>query len=199
MPPAKRSRPSRSSPPDPQQAPVPGEAAGSSTVSSAADAGGFFADAGPAFDHDAAGELPAPEAIAEPVAAVQWEQPVVESLLEGQGVATHALIGRAEDDFLWEHAEKRAAAGPLTRILNRYPVTAAAAGTGDEIALMIALGAYVGRSVKSRQAAVKAARAGQEEVLGAPVFDANAAPAAPAAVEVDLDDVVTDLAPRGAR
>lgn len=157
----------------------PSDAQASSTAFSAGSEPFFDGDGqGPVFDPDQAPEAPHDELGGgdpweQPEPAPGWDVKVVESLLSAKGTALHAVIGKAETDWIYTPLELRATAPPLTRILNRIPVTAAAAGSGDELALMIALGTYIGRSVQERQAAIKAERdaAGDEpEPLGAPVF-----------------------------
>lgn len=94
----------------------------------------------------------------------------------------HALAGKGDDDWLYTQAELRAIAPPLARILNRYPVTAAAAGSGDELAVLIGFGGYAMRSIQVRREAIAAERAEAGDVepeLGAPVFSTEPPAATP--------------------
>jgi hypothetical protein len=71
----------------------------------------------------------------------------------------------AEADSIYTRDELRAIAPPLTRILNRYDATRAAAATGDELALLIGLTGYVGRSIEERRRALRALAAEQPDDL----------------------------------
>jgi hypothetical protein len=126
----------------------------SSTASPPADSA-FVGDPGPAFDPEApAPEAPEPRPDAELHALPGlegWEQDAVESLLRGQGAVLHAVAGVGDQDWLYTEDDLAAIAPPLTRILNRYPATRAAAGSGDELALMLGLGAYATRSWAERR------------------------------------------------
>jgi hypothetical protein len=175
---------------DPETAGATTTTAAGAPASSTAFSGGsdpFVADAGPAFDPDAAGAAAdddqAPRAAPPLGAADAWDERVVAGLLSAKGTALHSLIGKADRDWIYSPEELAAAAPPLARILSRIPATAAAAGSGDELALMIALGAYVGRSVQERRAAIAAERDDDDAERGAPVFD----PRPPAVVGVGVD------------
>ncbi len=171
----------RSDPADPIEPESPSGAPASSTDSSGASEPFFAHDGrGPSFEPDEVDDAPQP---ASPYAEIEpsdgWDEDVVANLLSAKGMALHTVIGKAEADWVYTPLELRATAPPLTRILNRIPATAAAAGSGDELALIIALTAYVGRSISERQAAVKAEReaAGDElGSLGAPVFSSQPPP-----------------------
>lgn len=163
-----RDQPSHESPsPDPSQEPspeaspspspgakAPGE--GSSTGSST---GSPFVS-NPGADFAGGHERPGFEGSPEPEPEVLdfgWEEDSVRSILEAKGSAIHALAGVAERDWKYTRDDLDAIAPPLTRILNRYPATRAAAGTGDELAVMIGLGGYASRSWIERSAAIAAA------------------------------------------
>lgn len=179
MPQAKRPRAGSEEEPETTTAAASGEAAGSSTGSSAGServaANGFFSDPGPGFDEEAAARAPEPEPAPE-VLDLAWHEETVRGLLEAQGAALHAVAGKAETDWVYTRDELRAIAGPLTRILNRYPATQAAAGSGDELAVLIGVTGYTTRSIRERQAALKAIRdqaePEEEQPLQAPVFTA---------------------------
>jgi len=152
-------RPRNGSPPPPdvdsptdRRTPSPSRAAGSSEGSSAAD--GFLADPGPDFDPEQTPEAPEPEISPEQEALEGWSEDTIRSLLTVQGNATHALLRVGPDDAdTWKHTEDdlRAIAPPLTRILNRYDATRAAAAAGDEIALGAALAAYGAKNYTRRR------------------------------------------------
>lgn len=147
---------------DPDQTPSPNPSGeepspASGTPSQAADST-FVADPGAPFDPEAAGEPPELEREPSPgelhalPGLEGWEQDAIEGVLTGQGALLHAIAGVGEQDWLYTEADLAAIAPPLTRILNRYPATRAAAGTGDELALMFGLGAYTTRSWAERRA-----------------------------------------------
>lgn len=136
----------------------PAAAAASSTASpegSPTSAAAFVADPGPAFDADAAADLPAPEPAPAPL-DVEWDEATVKGLLTAQGEVLHMAIAADKDSDEWRYTrgDLSAIAPPLTRILNRHDVTRAAAGTGDELALIIGLTGYVGRSIAERRVAL---------------------------------------------
>src|ERR1700733_13178143 len=96
----------------------------------------FVADPGPAFDGDAPEPEPVdgapdpgagapPSAGVEPV--VEWDPRVVETALTVQGNSLHQLAGRGASDWIYTETELRAIVPSLTRILNRYDQTRAAA------------------------------------------------------------------------
>jgi len=123
----------------------------------------FVGDPGPAFDHEQAAAQPAPE-LAPQVAVLDqlWEEDTVRSILRAEGAAVHTLVGVTDDDWVWLEHELDAIAPPLTRILNRYPATRAAAGAGDEAAVVIALGGHATRSYIARKAELAARMAEQQ-------------------------------------
>jgi hypothetical protein len=159
------SPPDQPSPPSPPPSPSP-QAPGSSRASSAASS--LVGDPGPAF---VAGEgdglqgepADAPTLHALPELPPEWEVDTLRQILTAKGSLIHSIAGVGEQDWHYTEADLQAIAPPLARILNRYPVTRAAAGTGDEIALTIGLGGYVSRSYRERRA-VLAAEAEQEPV-----------------------------------
>ena len=77
-------------------------------------------------------------------------------MLETQGAALHAVAGKADEDWLYTKTELDAISKPLTRILNRYDATRVAAGTGDEIALLLGFTGHTLRSLQERKAALAA-------------------------------------------
>ncbi|MFL5901238.1 MAG: hypothetical protein ACJ75S_08585 [Solirubrobacterales bacterium] len=154
------------------------ESAPSSTVSSAADST-FIGDPGPAFESDGdyaregfAPPEPGADLGAPPPVELGWEEDSVRSILTAKGAAVHALAGVAEADWIYTEADLMAIAAPLTRILNRYPVTQAAAGAGDELAVAIGFGGYAMRSYTERKVELEA----QEEVEHVPASGRVAEP-----------------------
>lgn len=151
----RQQRPSQDQPPSPSPSEAPASsdasAKGSAPASPTDGAGVFIGDAGPAFDP---GSAPAAEPAPAPplIEAPGWEEDTVRSILTAQGAVVHTLAGVAEDDWLYLEHELGAIAPPLTRILNRYDALRAAAGTGDEMALLIGLSGYVSRSYMTRRA-----------------------------------------------
>jgi hypothetical protein len=149
---------SRESPSEPSESPSNGEPSHASrTASSAARVGPFLEDPGPEFRAEdggaAAPETPeAGPAELHALPEAMWEQESVSSILNAQGTALHAVAGVGQSDWVYTEADLMAIAPPLTRILNRYPATRAAAGTGDELAVAIGLGGYVSRSYRERKA-----------------------------------------------
>jgi hypothetical protein len=174
-----------------------GAAAGSSTGSSAGSP--FIAEPG-GFDPDAAAAEPPPAAGANvyalPEPPPEWEREQVEAILTAKGAVLHTVLAvdKSSDEWRYTDTDLRAIAPPLTRILNRYDATRAAAGTGDEIAVMIGLTGYVGRSWRERREALAdLAERPPEPVSGraaeAPVFTAEPAGGGPAAETVPASPV----------
>lgn len=89
-----------------------------------------------------------------------------------QGEVTHAVLKAGPaDDETWLHTERdlAAIAPPLTRILNRYDVTRAAAAAGDEILLVAAVGRYGVRNYTKRRRYLAALEAEEPQpITGAP-------------------------------
>lgn len=182
--PPQNQNPSPSPNPEPPQSPSPspGETSrrkrteGSSPGSSGAagKAFRFVSDPGPAFDPKLAPEAPGLEdpAAAELEALEGWREDTVRSLLVTQGNVTHALLKVGpEDTETWKQTEEdlNAIAPPMTRLLNRYDVTRAAAAAGDEIALGAALAAYGARNYTRRRRLLAAIAAqGPEPITGVP-------------------------------
>lgn len=129
-------------------------------------AGGvFIGDPGPAFDAKAAGDAPTP-APAEPIPWLQWEEDTVRGVLTAQGAAVHLAIGVGDEDWLYVKSELDTIAPPLTRILNTYDATRAAAAGGDAIAAAIGFGAYGMRSIMERRAVLAERDEGPQPVTG---------------------------------
>lgn len=87
-----------------------------------------------------------------------------------QGNVTHAIFKVGPDDKeTWKQTEEdlHAIAPPMTRLLNRYDVTRAAAAAGDEIALVAALTAYSARNYTRRRRLLAAIAAqGPQPITG---------------------------------
>ncbi|HUR85657.1 MAG TPA: hypothetical protein VMY78_09950 [Solirubrobacteraceae bacterium] len=157
MSPQPRKSPPQSPQDSQQESPSPslnGAPASSPASEPASTSGGgaFVADPGPAFDPAGAPE-PDPTAFAPELVDLGWEEEQVRSLLEAQGVVLHtvAAIDKDSAEWLYTATELRAIAGPLTRILNTYDVTRAAAGSADPLILMVGLSGYVTRSYSERR------------------------------------------------
>lgn len=146
--------------PETSQPPAEDGSQGSSTASSASD---FLADPGPEFDPHEAGQdakardgdrllsvAPGGEAAMQ----VEWEPAVIEAVLTAQGSALHSLAGKTEEDWVYTKTELRAISAPLARIFNRYDAMRAAAGTGDEISVILGFSGYTIRSVQERKAVI---------------------------------------------
>lgn len=150
--------------PELEQQPTSGAAeTDSSEGSSASSASELLADPGPEFDPGQAGQdaterdsdrLLSASPGGQTGLEVEWAPDAVRSLLETQGAALHAIAGKAEQDWVYTKTELDAISKPLTRILNRYDATRIAAGTGDEIALLLGLTGHTLRSLQERKAAL---------------------------------------------
>lgn len=168
------------------------------------DADGFgVEDAGPDFDPDLSPEAPEPLEIApELVADAQegWLEQQVKDLLITQGNASNWLFRLGPDDETWKHTEDdlRAIAGPLTRILNRYDATRAAAAAGDEIALGSAVFNYAARNYTQRRRLLRYLAEQQVPVSGVPAPEGTGPPPEPDDYEPPFD-APPDLIPRGHR
>lgn len=117
------------------------------------------------------GELAAPEVLdADP--GLGWDVEVVRLILRAQGAGAHAFLAAGHPDaFRMTEADLEAIAPPLTRILNRYDATRAAAAMGDEAALVIGYGQYGIRSMRQRGQAI----AEREAAETAPEIEAERA------------------------
>lgn len=151
-------------PTSPPNDPAADRSAASSTASPAAD---LIGDAGPAFIEPERDELPGPDAaeLAAAVGGLSWSEPRVRAILQAKGQALHGLIAvdPASDEWVYTSGDLTAIAPPLTRILNRYPATRAAAASGDELALVIGFAGYGMRSWSQRRAALQLLAAYQAE------------------------------------
>ena len=134
-----------------------------------------------------------------------WDEPRIRELLTLQGEITHAALRVSDQDTeTWKHTERdlKAIAPPLTRILNRYDVTRAAAAAGDEILLVTAVTRY-GWTNYGRRRRLLALQAAQEPQ---PITGVDAPPeSGPDADEdwqrVNNDPMFTappDITPKGA-
>lgn len=113
-------------------------------------------DVGAPFDAPDAPELPEPSAPGGDDGGPAWNESVIRQALEAQGQAVHGLLAVDPDGTEWEYTrgELQTIAPALTRILNRYRPTRAAASAGDELTLALAFGGHVARSLKERRLAV---------------------------------------------
>jgi hypothetical protein len=107
----------------------------------------------------------------------------VRALLTAQGVLVHGALAvdKASTEWKYTEADLGAIAPPLTRILNRYEPTRAAAGAGDELALGVGLLGYAARSISERRRALAelAEPDHEPDELAADAGDATAAYVAP--------------------
>jgi hypothetical protein len=144
----------------------------------------FVGDSGPRFD---------PEAAAGPtplhVLDVAWQPDRIRTALRAQGVATHELVGVGQEDWLWRASELEAISEPAANVLNKFPVTRAAAVVSDELAVAGVLGEYVLRSyrerltvLRSRARARKAAEAAQQGPRPVTGYDAAGTKVSPGEV-----------------
>lgn len=155
----------------------PSPSAGDSSAASSAEE--FLADPGPAFDPKQAPEAPALEPEDEPLVAEGWQEETIRSLLVTQGNVTHMVFNAGpEDTDTWKHTQDdlRAIAPPLTRILNRYDASRAAAAAGDEIALIAGLAAYGGRNYTKRKRLLAAQRAAEPQPITGVAADPDVGP-----------------------
>lgn len=129
----------------------------------------FISDPGPAFDPDEPGE---PPAAATPLQLldVQWEPGRIKTILRAQGLLTHDLIGVGEEDWEWRASELEAVSEPLANVLNKFPVTHAAAAVSDELTVGAVMFEYAGRSIRERVRIIRAAKreqaAGPQPITG---------------------------------
>lgn len=157
---------------DPEES-VEGSSPVSSTGSSDAESiAGLAGDPGPTFDpsyqpedqvsdeHRIAQVQPTQDGL-----QLEWDPKVIRDLLQAQGSTVHSLVGKTEEDWIYTKTELDAIAGPLTRILNRYDATRAAAATGDELALLLAFVGYLWRSAQETKAASKQAKEAEQGEL----------------------------------
>ncbi|MGI8412664.1 MAG: hypothetical protein ACR2QA_09255 [Solirubrobacteraceae bacterium] len=139
-----------------------------------------MADPGPAFDPQHAPSAPEVELEGELalVAAEGWQEQTIKDLLVTQGNVTNWVLRLAPDDDTWKQTEEdlRAIAGPMTRILNRYDATRAAAAAGDEIALVAAVSAYGARNYTHRRRLLARIAAQEPEPITGVPADADLGP-----------------------
>ncbi len=175
--------------------PAPEQAAVSSTGSS--DGSEFLSDPGPAFDPERSPAAPEPEPD-ERELDEGWDEARIREFLTLQGEITHAVlrVGK-DDDETWIHTESdlKTIAPPLTRILNRYDVTRAAAAAGDEALLAAAVARYGTRNYTKRRRMLAELRAQEPQpITGVP------APEGSVPEEHDeLIDAPPAITPKGAR
>jgi hypothetical protein len=151
------------------------DSSAASSTGSPASGSPFVADAGRPFDPrqaPAGPELPPSPAEAEMVLAIEWEEEQVRRWLLLQGELGHTFVGAAENDWRYTEADLKAIAGPLSRILNRYDTTRAAAAYSDPASVIFGFSMYTVRSVGEARKA-RAELREQEEV---PITGAAAPP-----------------------
>jgi hypothetical protein len=124
----------------------------------------FAADPGPPFDPDASPAEPELDVTETWAEDPHWEEKTIREALTLQGELLHSAaewrLGVDGTD-IWLHTERdlAAIAPPLTRILNRYDVTRAAAAAGDEGLLAAAILRYGSRNVIRTRRVLAARRA----------------------------------------
>jgi hypothetical protein len=167
------------SPPGPspsEEDPSPASQTESARASQADDGAGFLGNPGPAFDGD--GE-PGPEQLPDlrvlSALEPEWEEDALSRLLIAKGELLHTFIGVADNDWRYTENDLKAIAGPLSRILNRYPQARAVATAQDPLALAIAGSAYAIRSGRERAQAIAELR---EEIEELPITEEDAPPGA---------------------
>lgn len=128
--------------------------AASSAASETTDGAGLIGDAGPDFDPAAAKAEPPPiDLSAAGAGGASWQESRVRALLTAKGELVHGLAAVDPDSTEWRYtqADLAAIAPALTRILNRYDATRAAAAGGDEIQLGVGFLGYGMRSWSERR------------------------------------------------
>jgi hypothetical protein len=166
--------PTRPSPPTPGPTPIrPQQEAGHSQPSPTGSSAGFdfVTDPGPAFDPEAGPAEPELETI-DRLEDLGWEEATIREALSTQGELLHELarwrlaLDEEEAEDVWMHTDRdlRAIAPPLTRILNRYDVTRAAAVAGDEALLAAGIARYGARNVIKTRRLLAMQRARVQEV-----------------------------------
>jgi hypothetical protein len=123
----------------------------------------LIADPGPEFDPEEAADAPPPPP-ATPLQAVDvhWQPDRVAQILRGQGVVTHEVIGVGEEDWLWRDGELTAIAEPAANVLNKFPVTHAAAAVSDELTVGAVFLNYSLRSIRERTRVLRARKEAAE-------------------------------------
>lgn len=163
--------------------------------------------AGPEFDPDLAPEPPDVEEVGGELAAATaaaeqgWIEQQVRDLLITQGNASNWLFRLHDQDETWKHTEEdlRAIAGPLTRILNRYDATRAAAAAGDEMALGAAIFNYGARNYTQRRRLIRYLAEQQAPVSGRAAPEGTGPPEPQPDPYEEQADAPPELIPRGHR
>lgn len=167
--------------PSPSPAPSPHDSAASSRDSGKGSDGFGVTDPGPEFDPDDIPPEAPPPPGDEPAVDLEWREDQVRAILTAQGGMTHALLGGeariGPEAWLHTQADLAAIAPPLTRILNRFPATQAAAAGGDFFALGIGAFGYGTRStLQMRQYRTWLAEHPDQPIPGAAPADPPAEP-----------------------
>lgn len=165
-------------PPSPSpENPAADSFAGSSTESP------YVAGPGPGFDPNAPlGEPPPLDQDPPELSPFElgWTPEQVESWLLNGGDLAHAAFGVGEHDWAMTKADLERIGPPLTRILNRFEPTRAAAAYSDAGAVAIGFGMYGWRSSLERIAVMRARERAEEQLGGtAPAPAPAEGPAAP--------------------
>lgn len=117
----------------------------------------LIGDAGPEFD-------PAAEPASSPLAGAldgaggeDWKEARVRGLLNAKGELVHGVLAVDKSSTEWRYtaADLDVIAPALTRILNRYDATRAAAAAGDELVVAVGFAGYAARSYGERRLALQ--------------------------------------------
>jgi hypothetical protein len=168
------------------------------------DADDLVGDPGPVFDPDLVADQDELDLDLEPDGLLEdgWQEQQIKELLTAQGSATNYLLRLHDEDETWKHTKEdlTAIAGPLTRILNRYDATRAAAAAGDELALVVAVSNYGIRNYTQRARLIRRYREIEEPISGIPEPQPHADEPPPLIFDDQLLDdsrPIPNLRPRG--
>lgn len=130
----------------------------------------LIADPGPEFDPEQAEQT----AGAAPVTPLQlvdqtWQPERLHRILRAQGMITHEAIGVGEEDWLWREGELSGISEPLAAVLDKHPVTHAAAGVSDELAVGAVLLEYCTRSIRERSRIMRARKQAAQAMEQGPI------------------------------
>lgn len=119
-------------------------------------------DAGQAWDPAGTGEAPdgsehyadMPPELADPIDPDGWDAERAITLLRAGGSVLNGVVGAGSPTaFTFTDAELRALDVPLANMLNRVPMTRAAAVVADPLAVGMVLSGWLTRSITERRAA----------------------------------------------
>lgn len=145
---------------DSPSSPRPDDAGSSKGSSAAANEFPFLGNPGPAHDPDAPPAVDVPPQIG--LAVPLWQADRVRTILKGQGAITHQFVGIGQSDWVWQPDELEAIDEPLANVLNKFPITRAAAGVSDELTAGGVFFSYLLRSVRERADVIRQLEADAE-------------------------------------